>query len=187
MRDSDAIDLSDDELREVTDFAVRCAAAVLPLFERDMPGDGRPREALESARAFAEGGNRTSALRTSAWGAFRAAQVAATPAAAEAAHAASAAAGAAFLHPLAQADQVKHILGSAARAARAVELQAGDARAVAEAYLEEELPEAPDAVIDVLRRYPPAPNGGGRVGELMRLLDARLRSFRAPVAFSEGE
>lgn len=176
MRDSDVIDLSDDELREVTDFAARCASAVLPILERDMPRDGRPRAAIDAARAFADGGRRTSALRTSAWGAFRAAQVAATPAAAEAAHAASAAAGAAFLHPLAQADQVKHILGSAARAARAVELEADDPHGVGEAYLEEELPEPPGAVIDVLRRYPPAPNGGGRVGELMRLLDAQLRN-----------
>ncbi|MGR0220739.1 putative immunity protein [Agromyces sp. ZXT2-6] len=176
MRDSYAIDLSDDDLREVTDFAARCARAVLPIFERDVPSDERAREAIDAAREFAEGGTRTSALRTSAWGAFRAAQVAATPAASEAAHAASAAAGAAFLHPLAHPDQVKHILGSAARAARAVEVEADDARGVGEAYLEEELPEVPPAVIEVLRRYPPAPNGGGRVGELMRLLDAYLRA-----------
>jgi hypothetical protein len=187
MRDSYAIDLSDDDLREATAFAARCASAVLPIFERDVPDDVRPREAIDAARDFAEGGRRTSALRTSAWTAFRAAQVAATPAAAEAAHAASAAAGAAFLHPLAHADQVKHLLGSAARAARVVELEAGGARGVAEAYLEEELPEVPDAVVDVLRRYPPAPSGGGRVGELMRLLDTRLRSLESPEAFTEEE
>jgi hypothetical protein len=34
-------------------------------------------------------------------------------------------------------------------------------------------------VIEVLRRYPPAPSGRGRVDELMRLLDARLRSIEA--------
>lgn len=187
MRDSFAIDLTDDELREVAGFAARCASAVLPVFERDVPGDARPREAIDAAREFAAGGHRTSALRTSAWAAFRAAQVAATPAAAEAAHAASAAAGAAFLHPLAHADQVKHLLGSAARAARAVELEADDARGIAEAYFEEELPEVPDAVIDVLHRYPPAPNGGGRVGELMRLLDARLRGIAPPEVSTEEE
>lgn len=187
MRDSYAIDLGDDELREVASFAAHCASAVLPIFERDAPDDARPREAIDAARDFAAGGRRTSALRTTAWAAFRAAQVAPTPAAAEAAHAASAAAGAAFLHPLAHADQVKHVLGSAARAARAVELEAGDARGIGEAYLGEELPEVPDAVIDVLHRYPPAPGGGGRVGELMRLLDARLRSVEAPAAFTEEE
>jgi hypothetical protein len=30
-------------------------------------------------------------------------------------------------------------------------------------------------VLDVLRRYPRAPGGGGRVGELIRRLDAALR------------
>jgi hypothetical protein len=30
-------------------------------------------------------------------------------------------------------------------------------------------------VVDVLIRYPAAPHGGGRVGELMRQLDASLR------------
>jgi hypothetical protein len=179
MKDSAAIDLGLDELREVTAFAARCAAAVLPIFERDAPDDARPREAIDAARAFAAGADRTSALRTSAWSAYRAAQ-AVDGSAAEAARAASAAAGAAFLHPLAHAAQVAHVLGSAARAARAVELESGDAPGVGQAYLEEELPEAPDVVVDVLRRYPPAPNGGGRVGELMRLLDARLRGVGSP-------
>jgi hypothetical protein len=34
---------------------------------------------------------------------------------------------------------------------------------------------APPVVVDVLRRYPVAPRGGGRVGELIRQLDASLR------------
>ena len=36
-------------------FAVECAERVLPLFERDRPGDSRPREALAVARRFADG------------------------------------------------------------------------------------------------------------------------------------
>ena len=36
-------------------FAADCAAAVLPLFERDHPGDDRPRRAIEVARLYAEG------------------------------------------------------------------------------------------------------------------------------------
>lgn len=173
--DSHVIELSLDELREVTGFAVRRAGEALPIFEAEVPGDARPREAIEAALAFAEGGERTNALRSSAWAAFRAAQVAATDAAAEAAHAASAAAGAAFLHPLAHADQVKHILGSAARSARAAELEAGDDRGVGDAVIESALAEAPAIVVEVLRRYPAAPDGGGRVGELMRRLDSALR------------
>ena len=41
MKDSAAFDLGMDELREVTGFAARCAAAVLQVFERDAPGDAR--------------------------------------------------------------------------------------------------------------------------------------------------
>jgi hypothetical protein len=173
--DSHVIELSLDELREVAGFAARCAGEALPIFEGDMPGDPRPREAIGAALAFAEGGPRTNGLRSTAWAAFRAAQSAATDAASEAAHAASAAAGAAFLHPLAQADQVKHILGSAARSAHAAELDGGEGPPPAEARIEGALREASSVVIDVLNRYPAAPPGGGRVGELMRLLDSALR------------
>ena len=173
--DSHVIELSLDELREVAGFAARCASEVLPIFEGAVPADARPREAIGAALAFAEGGARTNALRSSAWAAFRAAQSAPTDAASEAAHAASAAAGAAFLHPLAQADQVKHILGSAARAAFAAELEGGDGPRAGEARIEAALGEASTVVIDVLRRYPAAPSGGERVGELMRRLDSSLR------------
>jgi hypothetical protein len=86
-----------------------------------------------------------------------------------------AAAGAAFLHPLARAHQVKHILGSAAHAARALELAAGGDPAVAAAHLARSQTRADPVVVEVLRRYPVAPDGGGRVGELVRELDAALR------------
>jgi hypothetical protein len=48
-------ELSPDELREVTRFAVVDAASVLPLFERDHADDDRPRAAIDAARLFAEG------------------------------------------------------------------------------------------------------------------------------------
>ncbi|HLM20836.1 MAG TPA: exonuclease SbcC, partial [Propionibacteriaceae bacterium] len=110
-----------------------CAWPALPIFERERPDDRRPRAALEAAQAFADGGERTKALRDSAWSAHRAAQEAADAgqaAASDAARAAGHAVGAAFLHPLAKATQVKHILGSASYAARAFELSAGDDPAV---------------------------------------------------------
>jgi hypothetical protein len=96
-------------------------------------------------------------------------------AAIDAAHAAGSAAGAAFLHPLANATQVKHILGSAAHAARAFELSAGDDPTVGADHLAQSRVLAHPVVVDVLRRYPVAPRGGGRVGELFRRLDASLR------------
>ena len=36
-------------------WAAACAEHVLPLFERDEPSDGRPREAIDAARAWARG------------------------------------------------------------------------------------------------------------------------------------
>jgi hypothetical protein len=174
---SDAVDLSLDELRRLTGWAVDCARPALTIFERIRSDDPRARNALDVARAFAEGAKRTKTLRDAAWDAHRAAQAARDAnqqAAHDAARAAGHAAGAAFLHPLARATQVKHILGSAAETARAIEVDASD-RATAAEYTESIVSTAPLTVIDVLRRYPTAPAGGGRVGELIRLLDSALR------------
>ncbi|WP_314225817.1 putative immunity protein [Streptomyces zaehneri] len=196
--ESDKIELSEHELREIAGYAARCARGTLPIFEQSLPDDPRPRDAVEAAEAFAGGGRRTGALRQSAWAAYRAAQEAASPAAADAARAASHAAAAAYLHPLANAHQVKHVLGAAAHAARAEELAAGDLAAEEPAAgedrpvavgnpaagstaagvgtLERACRHAPPEVAAVLGRLPAAPPGGGRVGELMRDLDAALRA-----------
>jgi hypothetical protein len=77
--------------------------------------------------------------------------------------------------PWQKATQVKHILGSAAHAARAFELSAGDDPTVGADHIAQSRILAHPVVVDVLRRYPAAPRGGGRVGELIRQLDASLR------------
>jgi hypothetical protein len=92
----------------------------------------------------------------------------------DAARAAMCAASAAYLHPLADAHQVKHILGAAAHAARAAELVASDDRDVGADHIEQARRRATPVVVDVLSRYPTAPPGGGRVGELLRDLDGAL-------------
>lgn len=176
--DSTTIALTRSELRAVAGYAVACARPALAVFERERPDDVRPRAALDAAQAFANGAERTKSLRDSAWAAQRAAQEARDArqaAASDAARAALAAAGAAFLHPLAKATQVKHILGSAAHAARSLELAAGDDPAVAADHIAQACTLAGPVVVDVLRRYPAAPGGGGRVGQLIRQLDASLR------------
>ncbi|MER6526883.1 putative immunity protein [Streptomyces sp. NPDC001508] len=169
--------LSKQDLREVTAFAAACAEAVLEIFEADQPDDPRPRDAVGAAREFAQGGERGKSLRDTASAALKAAKSADTAAAREAAWAAMAAAGAAYLHPLAKATQVKHILGAGAYAARAAELAAGDDRSVGAEHLERTVHRATSVVVDVLTRFPAAPGGGGRVGELTRMLDADLRSL----------
>lgn len=176
--DSTTIELSRSELREVAGYAVACARPALAIFERERPDDRRPRDAIDVAAAFADGGERTKALRDSAWAAHRAAQEArdaGQAAASDAARAAANAAGAAFLHPLAKATQVKHILASAAYAARALELSAGGDPGVGADHIAQLRILAHPVVVDVLRRYPSAPPGGGRVGEMIRTLDASLR------------
>jgi hypothetical protein len=176
--DSTTFKLSWSELREVAGYAAACARPALAIFESECPDDRRPRAAVDAAQAFADGGERTKALRDGAWAAQRAAHEArdaGRSAASDAARAALAAAGAAFLHPLPTAAQVKHILGSAAHAARAFELSAGDDPAVGLDRIARFRVLAPPVVVDVLRRYPSAPSGGRRVGELIRMLDASLR------------
>lgn len=169
------IALTVEDLREAAAFAAGCAEPVLNLFETDQPDDRRPAEAIDAAWEFARGGKRGKRLRDTAWAAMKAAKTVRTAVAHEAAWAAGLAAGAAYLHPLANATQVKHIVGSGARAARAAELQAGDDHAVGTEQVALAVCRATPRLIDVLKRYPVAPAGGGRVGELMRLLDAELR------------
>jgi hypothetical protein len=176
--DTTTIELSLRELRAVAGYAAACARPALAVFERERPDDRRPRAATDAAQAFAEGAERTKVLRDSAWAAQRAARAArdaGQAAASDAARAALAAAGAAYLHPLAEATQVKHILGSAAHAARALELAAGDDPAAGAGHIAQARILAPPVVVQVLRRYPAAPRGGGRAGELIRQLDASLR------------
>ncbi|MGW2447764.1 putative immunity protein [Streptomyces sp. NPDC001675] len=173
--------LSKQELREVTAFAAACAEMALVIFEADQPDDSRPRDAVAAAWEFARGGERGKSLRDTASAALKAAKNADTEAARDAAWAAMSAAGAAYLHPLAKATQVKHILGAGAYAARAAELAAAEDRSVASEQLERAARHATPVVVDVLRRFPAAPGGGGRVGALIRRLDADLRSL----AFTE--
>ncbi|MFH8570429.1 putative immunity protein [Streptomyces sp. NPDC017993] len=180
--ESEKIELSEHELREITGYAADCARRALSIYEHHLPADTRPRDALDAADTFAGGGRRTGALRQIAWAAFRAAREAASPAAGDAARAASHAAAAAYLHPLADAHQVKHILGAAAHAARAEELSraeewaSGEGQDVSAGTLEWARHHAPAAVTAVLGRMPAAPPGGGRVGEFLRDLDTALRA-----------
>jgi hypothetical protein len=168
-------ELSLDELRLVARYAAESAQDVLPLFEERHPEDRRPRAALEAAWTFVNGERRTQRQRITALDAHRAAKDAATEAAKHAAHAAGDAAAAAYLHPLAHATQVGHILRAAAHAARAAELAAGDSR-VADQRIVQAAQRATPALVQVLRRYPPAPTSKSRVAQLMKTLDTSLRS-----------
>ncbi|EFG65784.1 hypothetical protein [Streptomyces sp. SPB074] len=115
------------------------------------------------------------AQRLTATDAHRAAADAPTEAARLAARCAGDAAAAAYRHPLARATQVGHILRASASAARVGELEAGGDPAVGDALLGRARERATPELIGVLRRYPPAAEGRGRVAGLMSALDRSLR------------
>ncbi|WP_307833445.1 putative immunity protein [Pimelobacter simplex] len=168
-------ELTPGELREVARFALASAESVLPVFEDVCPHDLRPRAALDAARVFADGAPRRRLQRVASMDAHRAAAAAPTEPARLAAQAAGDAASAAYLHPIAKAHQVGHILRATANAARIAELASGDDPSVGLAEVAAASARATPVLVDVLRRYPAAPPGRSRVAELMRALDAALR------------
>ncbi|MDX1934441.1 MAG: hypothetical protein SFU56_17715 [Capsulimonadales bacterium] len=170
--------LEEEELRQVTLYAVICARPVLPIFEAIRPQDVRPRDALAGAEAFAGGQRRTAALRASAWAARAAAREVDRESAAHAAYAAGHAAAAAFLHPIASPHQVKHILGAAIHQALAFERGTPEDEESVHERLRWAASLANATVRDVLQRFPPPDPGRGRFGRLLSDLDAQLRDER---------
>lgn len=169
-------ELSMDELRAVACYVAETAQQILPAFETAHPDDGRPRAAIEAAFEFANGARRTRLQRVTSMDAHRAATAATTEVARLAARSAGDAASAAYLHPIAKAHQVGHILRAAASAARIAELTAGADVDAAARSVEQARRRATPVLVDVLRRYPPAPAAGDRVAQLMGDLDRALRA-----------
>jgi len=168
--------LTVEELRSVARYVVESAQDVLPVFEAVSPDDRRPRTAIDAAWEFVNGARRTNLQRVTSLDAHRAAKEAPTEAARLAARAAGDAASAAYLHPIARSHQVGHILRAAASAARIGELNAGDDPDVGNELIEQARRRATPTLTDVLRRYPVAQPGKGRVAQLMSALDAALRT-----------
>jgi hypothetical protein len=170
--------LTMDELRLVARFVVESAERVLPVFEDTHPTDPRPRAAIDAAREFADGARRTARQRVTSLDAHRAAREATTEMARLAARSAGDAASAAYLHPIARAHQVGHILRAAASAARIAELGAGDDPDIGARAIEGARQRATPVLIDILERYPRSPAAGDRVAQLMAALDTELRASR---------
>ncbi len=168
-------ELTPGELREVARFVLASAEPLLPVFEDACPEDPRPRAALDAARVFADGAPRGRLQRVASMDAHRAAAAAPSEPARLAAQAAGDAASAAYLHPIARAHQVGHILRASANAARIAELGSGDDSSVGLTEVATASARATPVLLDVLRRYPAAPSGRSRVAELMGALDAALR------------
>ncbi len=169
------LDLPLDKIRSVTAFNASCAELVLGLFEAERPQDARPREAVEAAWEFASGKPRSRRQRTTAVSAHRAAK-GLVQCAGHSAMAAGDAAASAYLHPLARATQVGHILRGPSHAALALQKKAGgsvDHRGSLDVVLDR----VTQAVIEVLCLYPQPSKGNSEVSGVMSSLDSMIRGM----------
>ncbi len=168
--------LSLESLRAIGGWAAECAERSLWVYESRPGADERPRAAIEGIREFAAGERRTARLRTLALDAHRAAREVGDPAAAAAARAAGSAAASAYTHPLADVHQTKHIVGSAAYSALALELARGGDPTVAASEVRWAIEHAPNEAREVLLQMPAREIGRGRLDALLYELDAGLRA-----------
>lgn len=184
-RESKYFTLSLESLRTLGNWTADCAERALPVFEKHAVSDTRPRAAIEGIRVFAGGGKRTAQLRSLALAAMSAAREAGDPAAAAAARAAGLAASSAYTHPLADVQQTKHIVGPAAYAALALELDHASDGTIAEGTIGDgevrwAIEHVPAEVREVLLQMPARQAGNSRLDMLLYALDAGIRSRTLP-------
>ena len=159
-------------------WAADCAERVLHLFERETPGDLRPREAISGLRAFARGELRVWPARNLAGNAHAAARDSAGKAAAVAAARAAGQAAA-------TAHMGAHALGAAAYAAKAVGLAEADRQDAVVEEIRWQIDHLSPAARAALRQLPPVgvskagPIGpgllnSGSLGAIVRHLQAAL-------------
>ena len=174
-RESRYFPLSLESLRALGSWAVDCAERALWVYETHAYSDSRPRAALEGIRVFAGGGKRTAQLRSLALSAFSAARLADDPAAAAAARAASLAAASAYTHPLADVQQTKHIVGPAAYAALALELNQGGDHSIGDNEVIWAIEHVTPEVREILLQMPAREIGRTRLENLLYKMDVGIR------------
>ena len=165
-----------ESLRALGNWAADCAERALSIYEVHADSDTRPRVAIEGIRVFANGEKRTARLRSLALSAFSAARETNDPAASAAARAAGLAASSAYTHPLADVQQTKHIVGPAAYAAWALELNQDGDHSVGDNEIIWSIEHAPQEVCEILLQMPAREPGKSRLDNLMYKLDAGIRS-----------
>jgi hypothetical protein len=179
-RESKYFTLSLESLRTIGGWAADCAERALSVYERHAASDTRPRAALEGIRGFASGGKRTARLRSLALEAHAAAREVGDAAAAAAARAAGLAAASAYTHPLADVHQTKHIVGPAAYAALALELDQEGDPTIGDGEVRWAIEHAPSEVCEVLLQMPARQAGNSRLDKILYELDAGIRSRSLP-------
>lgn len=179
-RESKYFTLTLESLRALGSWAADCAERVLPVYEKHADSDSRPRAAIEGIRVFAGGGRRTAQLRSLAWAAYSAAREVDDPAAAAAAHAASLAAASAYTHPLVDIHQTKHILGPAAYAALALELDHVGDPGIGDGETRWAIGHVTSEVREILLQMPARQTGNSRLDTILYKLDAGIRDRILP-------
>ncbi|HRA68019.1 MAG TPA: hypothetical protein PL187_18455 [Caldilinea sp.] len=179
-RESQYFTLSIESLRAIGGWAAACAERALPVYEAHADADARPRAAIEGIRVFAGGGKRTARLRTLALAAHAAAREIGEPAATAAARAAGLAAASAYTHPLADVHQTKHIVGPAAYAALALELDHAGDPSIGDGEVRWAIEHAPAEARAVLLQMPARQPGKSRLEALLYALDAGIRARTLP-------
>ena len=174
-RESKYFSLSLESLRSLGSWAADCAERALSVYETHADSNSRPRAAIEGIRVFAGGGKRTAQLRSLALAAFSAARDAGNPAAAAAARAAGLAASSAYTHPLADVQQTKHIVGPAAYAALALELNQGGDHSIGDNEVIWAIEHVTPEVRAILLQMPAREIGRTRLENMMYKLDVRIR------------
>ena len=172
--------LSPESLRAIGGWAADCADRALSVYETRADSDSRPRAAIEGIREFAGGGKRTARLRSLACEANAAAREIGDPAAAAAARAAGLAAASAYTHPLADVHQTKHIVGPAAYAALALELEHSGDSSLGDGEVRWAIEHAPSEAREVLLRMPARQAGKSRLDTILYELDAGIRARTLP-------
>lgn len=179
-RESKYFSLSLESLRALGSWAADCAERALSVYENYANSDSRPRAAIEGIRVFAAGGKRTAQLRSLALSAFSAAREADDPAATAAARAAGLAASSAYTHPLADVQQTKHIVGPAAYAALALELNQGGDPTVGDGEVRWAMEHVTSEVREVLLQMPARKTGKSRLDKMLYELDEGIRNQAQP-------
>jgi Imm-5 like putative immunity protein len=174
-RESKYFSLSLETLRALGSWTADCAERALSVYENYANSDSRPRAALEGIRVFAGGGKRTAQLRSLALSAFSAAREANDLAAATAARAAGLAASSAYTHPLADVQQTKHIVGPAAYAALALELNQGGDHSIGDNEVIWAIDHVTPEVRTILLQMPAREIGRTRLENIMYKIDVSIR------------
>jgi hypothetical protein len=170
--------LSEAERRVVAAWAADCAERVVAVFEAEAPADGRPREAIAGARAFARGALSAADGIRRRFVAARAARQVHSPAAVAAARSAMQAAAVAHMGA--------HALGAAAYAAKAAGLAAPDRPGTVDDEIRWQIGHLSAEARSALRRLPPlGENAAGPLGPGLLasgILASVIRAIQAELA-----